>query len=73
MRIGKLEMWECTNAVTEAALGFDSRYRAKYRLGRIYQSQGDSSKDIFLRYYDEAMVFRSELYQSLLDIIPILL
>jgi len=40
----------------EAALGFDSRYaRAKYRLGRIYQSQGDSQKDIFLRYYDEAM------------------
>lgn len=40
----------------EAALGIDPRYaRAKYRLGRIYQSQGDSQKDIFLRYYDEAI------------------
>ena len=40
----------------EAALGIDSRYaRAKYRIGRIYQSQGDSQKDIFLRYFDEAI------------------
>lgn len=40
----------------EAALGIDSRYaRAKYRIGRIYQSQGETQRDIFLRYYDEAI------------------
>ncbi len=39
----------------EAALAIDPRYaRAKYRIGRIYQSQGDSQKDIFLKYYNEA-------------------
>ncbi|HRI25878.1 MAG TPA: tetratricopeptide repeat protein [Ferruginibacter sp.] len=40
----------------EAALGIDSRYaRAKYRIGRIYQSQGETQRDIFLRYFDEAI------------------
>lgn len=40
----------------EAALTIDPRYaRAKYRIGRIYQSQGETQKDIFLRYYNEAI------------------
>jgi len=40
----------------EAALGIDARYaRAKFRIGRIYQSQGETQRDIFLRYYDEAI------------------
>ncbi len=40
----------------EAALSIDPRYaRAKYRIGRIYQSQGETQKDIFLGYYNEAI------------------
>lgn len=40
----------------EAALAIDPRYaRAKYRIGRIYQSQGETQRDIFLRYYEEAL------------------
>jgi tetratricopeptide (TPR) repeat protein len=40
----------------EAALAIDPTYaRAKYRLGRIYQSQGPSQEAIFLRYYNEAI------------------
>ncbi|HMU09101.1 MAG TPA: tetratricopeptide repeat protein [Ferruginibacter sp.] len=40
----------------EAALAIDPRYaRAKYRIGRIYQSQGETQRDIFLRYYEEAI------------------
>lgn len=40
----------------EAALAIDPRYaRAKYRIGRIYQSQGETQKDIFLGYYNEAI------------------
>lgn len=40
----------------EAALALDPRYaRAKFRIGRIYQSQGETQKDIYLRYYDEAI------------------
>src|SRR5436190_18211698 len=40
----------------EAALAIDPKFaRAKYRIGRIYQSQGESQRDIFLRYYDEAI------------------
>jgi tetratricopeptide (TPR) repeat protein len=40
----------------EAALGIDPKYaRAKFRIGRIYQSQGESQREIFLRYYDETI------------------
>jgi len=40
----------------EAALAVDPKYaRAKYRIGRIYQSQGESQREIFLRYYNEAI------------------
>ncbi len=40
----------------EAALAIDPKYaRAKFRIGRIYQSQGESQRDIFLRYYDETI------------------
>jgi tetratricopeptide (TPR) repeat protein len=40
----------------EAALAADPKYaRAKFRIGRIYQSQGETQKDIYLRYYDEAI------------------
>ncbi len=40
----------------EAALATDPKYaRAKFRIGRIYQSQGETQRDIYLRYYDEAI------------------
>ncbi len=40
----------------EAALATDQKYaRAKFRIGRIYQSQGETQRDIYLRYYDEAI------------------
>lgn len=40
----------------EAALAIDPKYaRAKFRIGRIYQSQGESQREIYLRYYDEAI------------------
>ncbi|HEX2682700.1 MAG TPA: tetratricopeptide repeat protein, partial [Ferruginibacter sp.] len=40
----------------EAALTMDPTYaRAKYRLGRIYQSQGSNQQGIFLPYYNEAI------------------
>lgn len=40
----------------EAALVIDSKYaRAKYRIGRIYQSQGRSQEAIYLQYYNEAI------------------
>lgn len=39
----------------EAALAIDPNYaRAKYRIGRIYQSQGRSQEAIYLKYYNEA-------------------
>ena len=40
----------------EAALAIDPTYaRAKYRLGRIYQSQGRSQEALYLKYYNEAI------------------
>lgn len=40
----------------EAALAVEPRYaRAKYRIGRIYQSQGETQKDIYMGYYNEAI------------------
>jgi len=40
----------------EAALGYKSDYaRAKYRIGRIYQSQGVGQEDIYMRYFNEAI------------------
>ena len=40
----------------EEALKMDPSYaRAKFRIGRIYQSQGESQREIFLRYYNEAI------------------
>jgi len=40
----------------EAALVNDPKYaRAKYRIGRIYQSQGRSQESIYLQYYNEAI------------------
>ena len=40
----------------EAALTIDPKYaRAKFRIGRIYQSQGETQKEIFLNYYNEAI------------------
>ncbi len=40
----------------ESALAIDPKYaRAQYRIGRIYQSQGESQRDIFLRYYDQTI------------------
>jgi len=40
----------------EAALTIDPRYaRAKYRIGRIYQSQGPSQQAIFMQYYNDAI------------------
>ena len=40
----------------EAALAIKPNYaRAKYRIGRIYQTQGFSQEEIYMRYYNEAM------------------
>ena len=40
----------------EAALVIDPKYaRAKYRIGRIYQSQGRSQEPIYLQYYNDAI------------------
>ena len=40
----------------EAALALRPNYaRAKYRIGRIYQTQGFSQEEIYMRYYNEAM------------------
>ncbi len=40
----------------EAALVTDPKYaRAKFRIGRIYQSQGETQRDIYLKYYEEAI------------------
>lgn len=40
----------------EAALAINPKYaRAKYRIGRIYQTQGRNQEEIFMRYYNEAI------------------
>ncbi|MBL7702738.1 MAG: tetratricopeptide repeat protein [Ferruginibacter sp.] len=40
----------------EAALAMDPKYaRAKFRIGRIYQSQGRSQEGIYLQYYNDAI------------------
>ena len=40
----------------EAALSVKSNYaRAKYRIGRIYQTQGTSQEEIFMKYYNDAI------------------
>lgn len=40
----------------EAALAIRPDYaRAKFRIGRIYQSQGTGQEDIYMRYYNEAI------------------
>lgn len=40
----------------EAALAMDPKYaRAKFRIGRIYQSQGRSQEPIYLQYYNDAI------------------
>lgn len=40
----------------EAALAIDPKYaRAKYRIGRIYQSQGRSQEAIMMQYYNDAI------------------
>jgi len=40
----------------EAALGLNPNYaRSSYRIGKIYQTQGRSQEELYLRYYDEAM------------------
>ncbi len=45
-----------TQPTYEAALAIDPKYaRAKYRIGRIYQSQGRNQEAIYLKYYNEAI------------------
>jgi len=40
----------------EEALKIDPIYaRASYRIGKVYESQGLNQKDLFLKYYDEAI------------------
>lgn len=40
----------------EAALALNPKYaRGKYRIGRIYQTQGRGQEEIFMRYYNEAI------------------
>jgi Tfp pilus assembly protein PilF len=45
-----------TQPTYEAALAIDPKYaRAKFRIGRIYQSQGRNQEPIYLQYYNEAI------------------
>ncbi|MEP7239160.1 MAG: tetratricopeptide repeat protein, partial [Ferruginibacter sp.] len=45
-----------TQPTYEAALTIDTKYaRAKYRIGRIYQSQGRNQESIYLQYYNDAI------------------
>ena len=45
-----------TQPAYEAALVIDPKYaRAKYRIGRIYQSQGRNQETIYLKYYNDAI------------------
>ena len=45
-----------TQPAYEAALVIDPKYaRAKYRIGRIYQSQGRNQEAIYLKYYNDAI------------------
>lgn len=40
----------------ETALTLDAKYaRAKYRIGRIYQTQGVTQQDLFFKFYNEAI------------------
>ena len=40
----------------ESALTITSNYaRAKYRIGKIYQTQGPTQKDIYMKYFNEAI------------------
>jgi len=40
----------------ETALTLDAKYaRAKYRIGRIYQTQGAAQQDLFFKFYNEAI------------------
>lgn len=52
------KMGDGGNAKTtyDAALAANPRYaRAKYRTGRIYQTQGTTQQEIFMQYYNEAI------------------
>lgn len=40
----------------ETALTLDAKYaRAKYRIGRIYQTQGAAQQELFIKFYNEAI------------------
>ncbi len=40
----------------ESALAVDPKYaRAKYRIGKIYQTQGETQRDLFTKYYNDAI------------------
>jgi Flp pilus assembly protein TadD len=46
------------NAITsyQSALGINPKYaRALYRIGKVYQTQGPEQKDIYLKYFDDAI------------------
>ncbi len=55
----------------EAALALKPNYaRAKYRIGRIYQTQGSGQEEIFIRYYNEAIAMDpnyTPVYYTLFD------
>ncbi len=40
----------------QEALRIDPKYaRANYRIGKVYQTQGDGQRDIFMKYYNDAI------------------
>jgi tetratricopeptide (TPR) repeat protein len=53
----------------EAALALDPHYaRAKYRIGKIYQTQGPTQEEIYMKYYNDAIAIDKDyapLYQNL--------
>jgi Flp pilus assembly protein TadD len=56
----------------QSALSIDPKYaRAKYRIGKIYQTQGISQKDIYMQYFNEAIALDpnyAPVYANLYDL-----
>lgn len=45
----------------ESALSIDPKYaRAKYRIGKIYQTQGKTQEEVYMKYYNEAIALDPE-------------
>jgi len=56
----------------QSALAIDPKYaRAKFRIGKIYQTQGPSQKDIYMQYFNDAIALDANytpVYANLYDL-----